>query len=65
MEAGLPESSVQGFVTRFLAGDTTDLTAVTLSILAAADDALKQVTAKSFEFVWVANAVIGAITAIC
>ncbi|KAF7546916.1 hypothetical protein G7Z17_g8095 [Cylindrodendrum hubeiense] len=67
IEAGLPNSSVEEFMKVFFSPDPTGITnvsGVTNMVLVAAEHALKLVTVKSFEFVWIANAVIGAITAI-
>ncbi|CAK7237200.1 hypothetical protein SEUCBS140593_009878 [Sporothrix eucalyptigena] len=66
VKAGLSATSAQEFVTAFLAGDTSALAGIagaTPSVITAAQQALKDVTAGSFKFVWIANAIIGLITA--
>ncbi|KPM41468.1 hypothetical protein AK830_g5098 [Neonectria ditissima] len=66
VKAGFPRSSVDDFVAKFISGDTDGITAITgatPAIIAAAEQALKLMTARSFRFVWIANAVIGLVTA--
>lgn len=57
---------MDNFVAKFISGDTTGLATivgVTPVILVAAEHALKLMIARSFRFVWIANAVIGLVTA--
>lgn len=65
VNAGLPVSSVEEFVTDFLDGNSSALTTiagVTPSVIKAAEHGLEKVTAESFKFVWIANAVIAVVT---
>ncbi|KAM5345965.1 hypothetical protein ACJ41O_011826 [Fusarium nematophilum] len=66
VKAGLPASSVEEFVAAFLAGDNSalaDIAGATPSVITAAQRALETVISESFKFVWIANAIIGVVTA--
>lgn len=65
--AGLPASSVKQFVTALLGsvGEITAVPGVDPKILGAAATAIADISAKSFEYVWIANMVIGLVSTGC
>ncbi|RTE76899.1 hypothetical protein BHE90_008629 [Fusarium euwallaceae] len=67
VNAGLPTSSAQEFVTAFLAGNSSALATIpgaTPSVFTAAEHSLEHVITESFKFVWIANAIIAVVTCV-
>ena len=62
--AGLPTTSVEQFLGALLGsiGDVTAVPGATPKIIGAAVAAIADISAKSFEYVWIANMVIGLVT---
>lgn len=65
--AGLPETSVSQFLGALLnsIGDVTAVPGASPNIISTAIKAVADISAKSFEYVWIANMAIGVVTTAC